>query len=285
MSLTRRQLGHLGAYAVLVPFAIVTLVPLAWLLIAAFKGPEDFYASVFLPPGDGAFGVAWDRLTLDNLRRIFIEVGIGRAMLNSLFYASTTSLLACLCCAMAGYALARYEFRGRRLATVLVIGAIVLPAPLLLAPGYQWLFRLGLLDTRAGLILPAIAPAFGVYLFRQATIQGVPHELLEAARLDGSSELRIFATIALPLLRPMVSAFILIMFLAVWNNFITPQIVLQDPDKLPLAVAIAQLKDVYYQDHGLLMAGTIISIAPVMLLFLVLQREFVAGLTMGAVKG
>jgi multiple sugar transport system permease protein len=166
-----------------------------------------------------------------------------------------------------------------------VLGALIIPPPLLLAPTYELLYHLRLLDTYWGLLLPALAPAFGVFLFRQASVQSVPREILEAARIDGCGELRMFATIVLPLLRPMVGAFMLITYLAWWNNFIGPQVVLQSPEKYPVAVAIAQLKGNYYQDYGLQMAATLVSVAPVMILFLLLQRDFIAGLTAGAVKG
>jgi ABC-type glycerol-3-phosphate transport system permease component len=130
-----------------------------------------------------------------------------------------------------------------------------------------------------------MAPAFGIFLFRQSTLRSVPPTLLEAARIDGASEWRIFFSIVLPLVRPMFGAFILITFLGTWNNFISPQIVLQTPHKFPLAVALAQLRGLYGNDYGLITAGTIVSITPVMILFLLLQRDFVAGLTTGAVKG
>jgi len=240
---------------------------------------------MFLPRGTGLFGVAWDRLTLDNFRALFTTAGFGGSLLNSLFLASVTAVLATLVCAMAGYALARLDFRGRGFISAIVIGGLVIPPSLLVASGFRVLFNLHLLDSFAGLIIPAMAPAFGVYLFRQAVISSVPRELLEAARSDGCGEIRAFFGLVLPLVRPMTAAFLLITFLGVWNNYLTPQIVLQSEGKFPLAVKIAQMKNVYYQDYGLLMAGTLVSIVPLAGLFLFLQRDFVAGLTSGAIKG
>lgn len=287
MTLTRRQkrtLSSLGAYAVLLPLAAVTLVPFVWLITSSLKSPERFFDSMFLPRGDGMLGVEWAALSFENFTRLFAEIAIGRALLNSLFLSSVTGILATLCCAAGGYALAMHRFRGRGLCSFIVLASLIIPAPLLIAPGYQVLYKLGLLDTYAGLILPGIAPAFGVFLFRQAVLQSVPPQLLEAGRLDGCGELAIFARIVLPLLKPMTGAFLMITFLAMWNNFIGPQIVLQSPEKQPLSVAIAQLKGVYYEDYGLMMAGTLVSVAPVAVLFLLLQRDFVSGLTLGAVK-
>ena len=286
MTTGRAHLGRTGAltYLALYAAAGVVLVPFAWLLCGAFKKNEDFFTSSFLPRGEGIMGIAWSRLSFDNFRALFDQTLMLRAMLNSVFLSSVTAILATLICAAGGFALAKYDFRAKPALTWIVLGAVIIPPTLLLAPGYQLLFRLGLLDSFSGLILPAIAPAFGVYLFRQASSSSVPDQLIEAARLDGCGELRIFAAVAMPLMRPMAGAFMLITFLGVWNNFIGPQIVLQSAEKFPLAVSVAQLRGVYYQDYGLQIAGTLLSVAPVLVLFFILQREFISGLTSGAIK-
>lgn len=271
------------AHALLLSTSVLILAPLAWLLVSSFKTNEDFFSWIFLPMSDS--GVAWGRLTFRHFARLFGDLGFGRAMLNSVFLSSATAIVATLSCAMGGFALARYAFRGKTLITLLVLSVLIVPAALLLAPTYQVLYRIGLLDSFAAVILPAAAPAFGIFLFRQASLGAVPVQLMEAARIDGASELRLFFSIALPLLRPMVGTFLLITFLGTWNNFLMPQVVLQQPDKFPLATAIAQLRGVYYQDYGLLMAGTLVSVIPVLALFLMMQREFISGLTAGAVKG
>jgi ABC-type glycerol-3-phosphate transport system permease component len=284
MSAHHRNGATLAVHAVLLVAAAITLTPFVWLACASLKRNEDFFSSAFLPV-DAAGAVDLSRFTGEHFTRLLTGLGMGRALVNSFYLSSVTAILAALFAAMGGFALALHRFRGRSLVTALVLGAVIIPAPLLLAPGYQLLFRLGLLDTFAGLILPALAPAFGVFLFRQATLSSVPATLLEAARIDGCSEVRTFFSIGLPLLRPMFGAFVLIVFLGTWNNYISPQVVLQSPGKFPLAVAVANLKNTYYQDYGLLMAGAVVSIVPVLFLFLLLQRDFIAGLTSGAVKG
>lgn len=281
---TGGSFGRVLTYSVLAAASAVTAVPLLWMFCASFKTNEDFFTSLFFPLNE-AGGVAWDRMNIGHYIRLFAEHGFARAILNSVFLSATTAVAATLTSSMAGYALARFRFPGRGVVTTIVIGVLVVPGAVLLAPSYQLLFQLGLLDTFTGIILPAAAPAFGVYLFRQAVVTSVPVQLLEAARIDGAGELRVYFEIALPLLRPMVGAFLLISFLASWNNFIGPQIVLQTPERFPLAVAVSQLRGVYYQDYGLQMAGTMVSIVPVLALFLLLQNEFIAGLTTGAVKG
>ncbi len=412
--MTRNLLGKLAVYVPLIIFAVITLIPFAYLASSAFKGKDIFFTSPFLPeaglfaidqstgaltvvdhtllPDDGAkvyqldvaisrggeavgrtirvgygdhgeadidftipagvevnqnigtvappeelanvaeagngsgsqigngpltftiaagnesgaLGRAWGLLTTDNFERLFRGVprevdgevlldeagepvlkstGIKRAILNSFFFASVSSVLATLGAAMGGYALGKFRFKGRALIDNVVLGALVIPGTLLLVPGYQLLYWLGLLDTYAGLILPGIAPAFGVFLFRQAMISSLPDEMIEAARIDGCGEIKMFFIMALPMVRPMAGAFLLITYLGAWNNFIGPQIILQSPEKYPLAVWISQLRGVYGIDYGLIMAGTLVAIAPVLILFLLLQKEFIAGLTAGAVKG
>jgi len=272
-------------YSTLIFCAAITLVPFAYLVCSSLKDKDVFFDSMFLPSGDGWLGIAWEHLSLNHYVKLFSEEGFGRYMVNSVFFASVSSVLATLFSAMGGYALSKYSFRGRNLITNLVLAALVVPMALLLAPTYQLLYWFGMLDSYAGLIVPMLAPAFGVYLFRQATINSVPNSILESARMDGCGEIRIFFTFVIPLVRPMAGAFLLLTFLGAWNNFIGAQIVLQTPEKMPLAVGINQLKGVYGTDYGLIMAGTMVSILPVTLLFLMLQKEFISGLTSGAVKG
>lgn len=275
-----RSVTHLALFLL----AVVVLLPYAWLLVASLKSREDFFSGLFFPPGEGFLGISWDSLTLENYSNLF-DTGFGRAAINSVFYASTSAIFATIICAATGYVLAKSKFRGRTFITLVVLGSLIVPPTLLIAPSYELLYNLGLLDSVWGLLLPTFGPAFGVFLFRQAVQQSVPDELIEAARIDGCSEFGIFIIIVLPLIRPMVGAFLLITFLGMWNNFISPQIVLQTASKQPLSVAISQLRGVYRTDYGLLMAATVVSIAPVAVLFLVLQKQFISGLTSGAVKG
>jgi ABC-type glycerol-3-phosphate transport system permease component len=277
-------LARVCLHVLLVTISLFMLLPFAWMVGASLKSGQDVFASVFLPSGDGWLGVAWSRLSADNFVRLFRGAGFGRAMLYSTFYASVTAVGGTLGASLCGYALAKFSFCGRRLLTAVVLGAVLVPGPLLFAPGYQVLYRLGLMDSYAGLILPALVPAVGVFLFRQAMIHGVPDELLDAARIDGAGEVRIFFSIVMPMIRPMLGAFLLITFLGAWNNFIGPQVVLQRPEIFPLTTTLTNLRGSQYQDWGLVMAGTLVSILPMMGLFLLLQRDFIQGLTAGAVK-
>jgi multiple sugar transport system permease protein len=273
-------------YVPLTFFAIITAVPFVWMITSAFKSQGDFFSSLFLPAGPGFLGVAWGRITLDNFRALFRVIPMWRALLNSIFLASVCSFFATLFSAMGGYGLSKFRFRGRAGLTALVLGTCVLPAPLLLAPRFELIYHLHLLDTYSGFLLPELAPAFGIFLFRQSMINHVPAEIIESARLDGCGEIRIFFTLILPMVRPMIGAFVIITFLGVWTNFIGPQVILQTVERQPLAVIIAGLRDpIYLTDYGLVMAGALVSVAPIICLFLLLQKEFISGLTSGTVKG
>lgn len=278
-----RERVNWAAMTILAIATALTLVPFAWLLCASMKSSTDFFSSMFIPRTEGKLDIF--KLNLDHYRTLFVTLNLGRALLNSICIASVGGVLATLISAMAGVALACYEFKGKRLATSLIFSSVLIPAPLLIAPGYVLLHQLHLLDTLAGLILPMLASAFGVYLFRQAARVTLHPEMIEAARLDGCSEWRMFWALGIPLLRPMIGAFMMVTFLGAWNNFIQPQVVLQSPEQFPLAVAVTQLKGQFYQDYGLQMAGTVVSIVPVLLLLSLLRKEFVVGLTAGAVKG
>ena len=279
-SLIARGWPHL----ILLPVCAVLMMPIAWLIIAAFKTNADFFATLFFPvDANGVLDLG--RLTTASFGRLFGRESFHRAFFNSVFLSSALAAIGTLGAAAGGYALARLRFHGSTPVTILVLGLLVIPPPLLLAPTYELMHNLGLLDNYLAVILPGLAPAFAVFLFRQSTMQSVPKELIEASRIDGLGEIGIFANVALPLLRPMIGAMMLVMFLGMWNNFIGPQVFLHSPEKMPLAVAVANLKGTYYTEYGLQMAATLLAVAPVLILFLLLQRDFVSGLASGAVKG
>ena len=223
-------------YAALGFFALLTLLPFLWMICAAVKSKEDFFTSLFLPRGDGFLGVAWDHLTLQEFVRLFRDLPVARALLNSLFLASVGSIFATLFCAMGGYGLSKFRFTGRQTLTAVILGTVVLPVALLLSPRFETLFHLGLLDRYLGIFLPALAPAFGLYLFRQAMINSVPADIIESARMDGCGEFRIFFQIVLPIVRPMISAYLIISFIAHLERLHHP------PDRAAVARAPAAVR-------------------------------------------
>lgn len=275
-------------YVVLTLTGILFLSPFYWLFCAAIKDPAVLMTHTFLPPVS-----EWssETLNLKNFNKLFEPrqtplgpVTFWRNILNSLFFASTTTIAQLFFCSLGGYALAKYKFKGRSMLIVFMLASMMIPPILLFAPMYRLVVGLGWIDTYWALIVPGAANAFGMFLFRQA-IMGVPDDIIEAGRIDGCNEFSIYYQLIMPLVRPMTGAFCLIVFLGTWNNFLGPQIFLHSETKLPLPVVLSQLVGVYVQQYGVFLAGTLIAIIPPAILFFALQREFVSGLTSGAVKG
>lgn len=264
----------LGVLFLLAMLSTIVL-PLLWLVCATVKGKDDLFTSTFLPPHG--------HLTLDNYTQLFQQIPFLHLLCNSIFVASTSVTLQLLVCSMAGWALAQYRFGLRQPVMLLLLGTLVIPPQLLLAPLYGLVAHLGLMDNLWGLIMPATVNIFGVFLFFGAFRQ-VPLDLVQAARVDGASEFRIYRDIAFPIVRPVAGAFCLVSFMASWNAFLWPQIVLHNPARATLPVGLNQFLGLYSQQYGPLLAGTLLAILPVLVLFFLLQREFVAGLTAGAVK-
>jgi multiple sugar transport system permease protein len=283
-----RLATSLARWVLLLAAAAAILTPFLWLIAAVFKPAELLMTYLFLPPPE-----TWMEggLTLENFGRLFTprmtlhgEVGFGQHLANSLFVASAATIIQMFLCSLGGYALAKHDFRGRPWLLLFMLGTMMVPHMLFLAPLYNLIVQIGFIDTYWALLIPGAANAFGLFLFRQA-ISGIPDSLIEAARIDGASEFYIYLRVIMPLVRPMTAAFCLIVFMGQWNAFIGPQIFLQSGYKLTLPVILTQYVTQYAEDYGLFLAGTFLAIIPVAILFLALQREFIAGLTSGAVKG
>lgn len=261
-------------YLLLVATAGVVLIPMIWLIAAALKTPDDLFSYTFFAP----------KVSFESFSSLFDKLPFGRYAMNSLFIATTTVLIQLFFASLAGFALAKYEFKGKRLLMVLMLATLMIPTQVTMAPLYELIYRLGLVDTYPGIIIPGAISVFGIFLFRQSMLQ-VPTELIHAARIDGCSEFRIYRDIVMPVSRPMVGAFCLISFMASWNSFLWPQILLHSSSRFTLTIGLTQLVGLYAQDYSTMLAGTLLSILPVVVLFFALQKEFVAGLTAGAVKG
>ena len=260
----------------LIAIAAITLFPLLWMLSVSFMHRGE--ASTFPPPLLPA------QATLANYHELFERAGMGRYLANSVAIASALTLLSLLFNLAAGYAFAKLRFRGRDRLFQGLLGALVIPAQVAMIPLFLIMKWLGLVNSYGGVIVPALAGVFGIFLVRQYA-RSIPDDLLEAARIDGAGEWRIFATIVLPLLKPIVVTLAIFTFLASWNDFMWPLIVLSDQAWQTAPVALAGLSREHVQDNELMMAGSVVTIVPVLLLFLVLQRYYLQGLLLGSVKG
>lgn len=275
-SLPRSILVH----AVLVLGAVLALVPFAWLICAAFKPHDQIFASAFVP---------WDNLealTLNNFELLFTTIPFARWLINSVFLASLQTVLVVTLSSLGGFALAKYRFRGKRALMFIMLATLLLPSQVLLPSSYELMYHLGWIDTYAAIIIPGAVSVFGIFLFRQSMLS-VPDELLQAGRIDGCSELRLWWDVALPIVRPTIGAYTLFAFLGSWNSFLWPQVILQDDGRFTLPIGLASLISTreFETQYGMVMAGTLLSILPVAVLFFALQRDFIAGLSSGAVKG
>jgi multiple sugar transport system permease protein len=266
-------------YAVTGLAALVTLIvlmPLLWMLSVSFMAPGE--AAAFPPP---LFPKA---PTLENYRTLFGTYGIGRYVANSVLVSTLATMLALLFVVPAGYAFAKLRFTGREAIFQALVAAMVVPGQIGMLPLFLELKAMGLVNSYAGALVPWLAGIFGIFLVRQFCLS-IPTELLEAARIDGASEWLILRRIVLPVLKPVLITLALFIFLGSWNDFMWPLIVLADQHLYTLPVALAALSREHVQDNELMMAGSVVTVVPVLVLFLALQRHYLSGLMAGSVKG
>lgn len=262
------------AFAALV--ALLVLMPLLWMVSVSLMQPGE--AAQFPPPLFPAHP------TLGNYRTLFEDYGIDRYAFNSLLVSVLATFLALLFVVPAGYAFAKLRFRGRDAVFQTLVAALVVPGQIGMLPLFLELKAMGLVNSYAGALVPWLAGIFGIFMVRQFCL-GIPNELIEAARIDGAGEGTILRRIVLPVLKPILITLALFVFLGSWNDFMWPLIVLADQDLYTLPVALAALSREHVQDNELMMAGSVVTTLPVLVLFLVLQRHYLDGLLAGSVKG
>ncbi|MGQ0702980.1 MAG: carbohydrate ABC transporter permease [Gemmatimonadales bacterium] len=266
----------LGLHLLLGAGAVLAAAPLLWMVSASLMGTGEANRS---PPP-----LLPQRVTLENYRALFTSLSVGRYLLNSLAIALGGTLLAVFITSAAGYAFAKLRFRGRQRLFRGLIAAMVIPGQVAMLPMFIILREMGLVNTLLGAMIPVLAPIYGIFLVRQYALS-IPDDLLDAARLDGASELRIFRVVVLPALRPVLATLGVFTFLSAWNDFMWPLIVLSDEAQYTLPVALANLGGEHVQDVELMMSGAVVTILPVFLAFLFLQRYYIQGIMAGSVKG
>jgi multiple sugar transport system permease protein len=271
----KRIVPALLLHLALAALAVVTLAPLAWMISASFmaRGEASAFPPPFLPV----------RPTLAQYEALFTRIDFGRNLANSLLLASGITAVSLLVHAMAGYAFAKLRFRGRDRIFGFLMSAMVVPAQVAVLPLFLMMRALGLVNTFLGAALPAFTTIVGIFLVRQYALS-IPQDLLDAARVDGASEARIFRSIVLPVLKPVLVTLGTITFLNAWNDFLWPLVILSDDEKYTLPVALASLVGEYSPDIELMMAGSVVTVLPILLLFLALQRYYIDGILMGGSK-
>jgi multiple sugar transport system permease protein len=278
---TRPAAGGLASkwwiYVLLVLGLVVMVGPFLWMLLGSLKTQRELLQATptWLP----------EHPTTDNYTRLFDRLDFPRYFWNSTLIAVLITLSNLVFCSMMGYALAKLRFFGRDKLFLLVLGTMLVPGSVTLVPLFVLMAKLNLVDNRLAVILPAAAGPVGVFLMRQFMLS-IPNELLEAGRVDGASEFFLFRKVVLPLSAPALAALAILTFLPAWNALLWPLVVLTNENNFTLPVALAIFaRGQFAADYGLLMAGSVVLVLPVIILFLVLQRHFTQSFTMTGIKG
>ncbi|WP_082479603.1 carbohydrate ABC transporter permease [Agreia sp. Leaf283] len=266
-----------GLYAVLIFVALAIILPLVWILITSFKTDGDVISNPYGIVPDPASTEAYSTLA-EGQQPIFLW------LLNSFLAATLQTAIILVTASLGAYALARLEFRGKKIVFGVIIGTLLVPPVIFLIPNYLIVQNLGWLDTIWAITVPGAAGAFGIFFLRQFFI-GLPAEIEEAARIDGAGDLRIFTQIVLPLSRPALATLAILSFLANWNDFLWPIYVLLSPERLTLQPGLSQLQGTYSTHFSIVMAGAVIASVPVLILFGIAQKQIVESVASSAVKG
>ncbi|WP_331715394.1 carbohydrate ABC transporter permease [Tessaracoccus coleopterorum] len=267
----------IARHAALIVGALASLFPFYWMFVLSTHESEVIYQypPVMVPGGKLA----------TNYGSIMERINIWGAMSNTLVVALSVTVLVLLISSLAAFSFAKFEFPGKNVLFAIVMATFLLPSQLATIPQFLFMSKLGWVGDLKALIFPSLASAFGVFWLRQYTTNALPKELLEASTLDGCGFLRQYWHVCLPTVRPALAFLGMFTFIGSWNDFMWPLIVLNDPTKQTLQVALSQLKTAHGNDYGMLMASSLIAVVPLLLIFAIGAKQFMAGITEGAVKG
>ncbi len=255
--------------------AFLTILPFIWMLGASLmhNGQASVFPPRFIPP----------HATLFQYITLFKSMNLGRYFFNSFVIALSVTGVSLLFNSLAGFAFAKYTFRGQKVIFSVLISSMIIPGQVTMLPVFLLLNKLGLLNTYFGIIFPAMASVFGIFLFRQYLL-GIPDSLIDAARIDGAGDFLIYRKIILPLSAPILVTLALFTFMGTWNDFLWPLIVMTDDTMYTLPVAIASLSQEYIRNVELMMAGSVITIVPIVIVFMALQKYYLKGIFVGGIK-
>lgn len=270
-----RRFEQITLHVVLLAVSITVVVPFLWLVLGSFKTYQDLVGGHNLLPAQ------W---TLDNYREILERANFITAFMNSVAVSTIATASVVIWSTALGYVFARYRFPGRDAIFALLLSTMMVPFAIVLIPLYLLMAALGLVDSLLGVILPTLIMSFGVFVMRQH-IETIPADYLDAARIDGASELRVLLDVVVPLCLPAIAAVTIVAFLGTWDNFFWPSMILNSPDKQTLPIMLAGLRGQgVFQRYDLWLAAAVLTVAPVMLLYSVLSRHFIRGVVLGGLK-
>jgi len=264
-----------GLYLFLFLTSILTLAPFLWMVSASFM--QDGEASVFPPK------FLPDRMVLDQYQNLILRLNIHRNFINSLILSVLVTMISLFLNSMAGFAFAKYHFRGKNQLFNLLLSSMIIPAQVVMLPLFLMLKTIGVINTYFAIIIPGLANIFGIFLIRQYVLS-IPDSLIEAARMDGAADFQIYRQIILPLCLPILITLAIFTFMGTWNDFLWPLIALTDNSMYTLPVALANLMGEHTKDPELMMAGSVLTILPIVVVFMVLQRYYMQGILLGGVK-
>ena len=257
--------------------AITIFFPFFWMAVTSLKtAPEIQRVPLQIAPDD------W--LNFKNYVEVFQRQPFLRYLLNSAIVASVAAVSSVVVSSLAGFGFAKYRFPGRDFFFLAIVGILMVPFQSVVVPLYEWMNRLGLLDTYAGIVAPDLVSVFGVFLMRQA-IEVIPNDYIDAARMDGASDLRIFFSVILPSVKPAIATLFIIKFMWSWNEFFWPMVVTTSPQMKVVTIGLMSFTNMYYIDYNLLTAAAVISILPILVIFVTLQRWVVQAVVMSGMKG
>jgi len=273
--MTPRRVRGLLLHVVLAGGTILALFPFYWMVVMATNTNADIYR---FPPK-----LTFGSQLPTNLRNVFDSIDFFGSLLNTVIVATTTTLLVLFFDSLAAFAFAKFDFPGRKVLFGVLIGTFFLPVGLAIIPGFVIMVELGWVGSLKALVVPAAANAFGIFFLRQYIHNAVPDSVLDAARLDGAGFFRQYFSLIVPIVRPGLAFLGIYTFIASWNDFIWPLVVLVNPDQVTLQVALQQLNSVHGLDYSRVMTGALLSVIPLIVMFLLFARNFVSDLAMGAV--
>ena len=262
-------------YSFLIVTSLLTLIPFFWMLGASFMfdGSSSVFPPIFIP----------DPVTFNQYKVLFERLNIAQNFFNSLLLSTMVTIVSLVFNSMAGYAFAKYRFGGKKILFNLLLSSMIIPSQVTMLPLFLLLKSMGFINTYMAIIIPGLANIFGIFLIRQYCIS-IPDSLIEAAKIDGATDFQIYRKVILPLAIPILVTLAIFTFLGTWNDFLWPLIVLTDDSMYTLPVALANLMLEHTKDPELMMAGSVVTIIPVIIVFLVLQKYYIKGIMMGSVK-
>ncbi len=268
--------SNLFLHVMLVVGLLVSIFPFYWLFVMATRTNEDIFAyPPKLTPGPEL---------VNNIQRMLDSIDFWGSFVNTLIVATLSAVLTMFLASLSGFTFAKFDFPGRNLLFVLVLATMMVPSQLSTVPSFVIMANFGWVGTLQALIVPGLAGAFGIFWMRQYSATSIPNDLLDAGRLDGCNHFQLYTNVALPLLRPALAFLGIFTFITAWNDYLWPLVVLINPDRITLQVALSQLQGLYQTDYALVMAGTLMATIPLIIVFILGSKHFIGNIAAGAVK-